>query len=29
MGEGAWLVAFVVVQRLVELGFAQLDGCAH
>jgi methyltransferase len=23
MGEGAWLVAFLIVQRLVELGFAQ------
>jgi methyltransferase len=23
MGEGAWLVAFLVVQRLAELGFAQ------
>lgn len=23
MGEGAWLVAFLVAQRLVELGFAQ------
>jgi len=23
MGEGAWLVAFLVVQRLVELAFAQ------
>ncbi len=25
MGEGAWLVAFLVVQRLVELGFAQFN----
>jgi methyltransferase len=23
MGEGAWLVAFLIVQRLAELGFAQ------
>ena len=23
MGEGAWLIAFLVVQRLAELGFAQ------
>jgi methyltransferase len=31
MGEGAWLVAFVVVQRLVELGLRNSipDGCAH
>lgn len=25
MGEGAWLVAFLIVQRLVELGFAQFN----
>jgi len=25
MGEGAWLVAFLVVQRVVELGFAQFN----
>lgn len=25
MGEGAWLIAFLLVQRLVELGFAQLN----
>jgi methyltransferase len=25
MGEGAWLVAFLVAQRLVELGFAQFN----
>jgi methyltransferase len=25
MGEGAWLVAFLVVQRLIELGFAQFN----
>ena len=25
MGEGAWLVAFLVAQRLVELCFAQLN----
>lgn len=25
MGEGAWLVAFLVVQRLVELGFARFN----
>ena len=23
MGEGAWLIGFVVVQRLAELGYAQ------
>ena len=25
MGEGAWLVAFLIAQRLVELGFAQFN----
>jgi len=25
MGEGAWLVAFLVAQRLLELGYAQLN----
>ncbi len=25
MGEGAWLVAFLVVQRLIELAFAQFN----
>jgi methyltransferase len=25
MGEGAWLIAFLAVQRLVELGFAQAN----
>jgi len=25
MGEGAWLVAFLVVQRLIELVFAQTN----
>lgn len=25
MGEGAWLVAFLIVQRLVELGLAQFN----
>jgi methyltransferase len=25
MGEGAWLVAFLIGQRLVELGFAQFN----
>jgi methyltransferase len=25
MGEGAWLVAFLIIQRLVELCFAQLN----
>lgn len=25
MGEGAWLVAFLIIQRLVELSFAQLN----
>jgi methyltransferase len=25
MGEGAWLIAFLVAQRLVELGFAQFN----
>ena len=25
MGEGTWLVAFLIVQRLVELGFAQAN----
>ena len=25
MGEGAWLIAFLLAQRLVELGFAQLN----
>ncbi len=25
MGEGAWLVAFLVAQRLLELGYAHLN----
>jgi hypothetical protein len=25
MGEGAWLVTFLIVQRLVELGIAQMN----
>ena len=25
MGEGAWLVAFLIAQRLIELCFAQLN----
>ena len=25
MGEGAWLVAFLIIQRLVELSFARLN----
>src|SRR5439155_9714809 len=25
MGEGAWLIAFLLVQRLLELGFAQFN----
>lgn len=25
MGEGSWLVAFLIAQRLIELGFAQLN----